>query len=600
MTDIQNKTYTIKIGTSDFKKLITESTLFVDKTLLIKRVLGDAHDVLLITRPRRWGKTLNISMLEYFFAVPVKEDGSINTEEQLKRCHLFSKMKIGKYPEIIKNHCGKHPTIFVSFKDAKAKRYEELENDARDIVYQVYADHEYLIESKALSERQKILFRKFITKNVDLSELKKSLFYLSEMLHKHFGKKVIILIDEYDTPLNDWYAQELLENRVSPAEDDQYFQDVLTLFRGILSSSLKDNVYLEKAMVTGILRVAKASLFSGLNNLGEDSILDTNYAEHFGFTETDVNALLNASKLDQTRHVPENMKSWYNGYTIGGITIYNPWSIMNCINNQGEFKAYWVGTASTALIAHALIRDKFQEKIQTLIEGGRVEMIADPKMVFSDIISSPNALYNLLLFSGYLTADSIENSMGGTYRCTVHIPNREVLEVFEVSTLQWVSQKFNIDVDEYDAFLNDLLKGDIKSFIQKLKIYLKISASFYATGPKNAELFYNGFMIGLVSAVSSRYFVEAEKESGKGRADLMLIPKPTAKYQTALLLEFKFAKSDEDLNFLAQKALEQIETKNYEAKIKAYETVTQTLKVGLAFSGKNVEVAFRQGDFQKK
>ncbi len=400
-------------------------------------------------------------------------------------------------------------------------------------------------------------------------------------------------IDEYDTPLNDWYALQLARETFFDTENT-YFKSVLNLFRGILGNALKGNDYLEKGVVTGILRVAKASLFSGLNNFGEDSILDKNYAEHFGFTESEVNTLLHKSKLDKNPETVLALKSWYNGYNIGGLTIYNPWSIMNCINNDGEFKAYWVGTASTALIEQALILDKFQEEMQILIEGGSVDMIADPKMVFADIKSSPNALYNLLLFSGYLTANSIENAKAGMYRCDVRIPNKEVQEVFEVSSMDWIAQKLKLDMNEYNAFLDDLLKGNIDAFTQKLKGYLETSASYFATGPKNAELFYSGFVMGLVSAVSSNYSVEAERESGLGRADLLLIPTPTARHQNALVLEFKFAKSDENLRLLAQKALEQIELKNYEAKIKAYKNVASTFKVGIAFGGKDVEVAFNE------
>ncbi|MBS0186359.1 MAG: PD-(D/E)XK nuclease domain-containing protein [Proteobacteria bacterium] len=250
--------------------------------------------------------------------------------------------------------------------------------------------------------------------------------------------------------------------------------------------------------------------------------------------------------------------------------------------------------ASTSLIERALVLDKFQEEMQRLVEDETIEMIADPKMVFEDIKSFPNALYNLLLFSGYLTASLIENSKAGTYRCEARIPNREVREVFEVSSMSWISQKLNIDLNDYNSLLNDLLKGNIDIFTQKLKDYLEISASFFSTHPKNAELFYNGFILGLVSAVSSYYFIETERESGFGHTDLMLIPKTTAKYQNALILEFKFSKLGENLRFLAQKALEQIEIKNYKAKIKDHKTVLRTLKVGLAFEGKNVEVAFKE------
>ncbi|HQS84292.1 MAG: hypothetical protein B7Y25_01360 [Alphaproteobacteria bacterium 16-39-46] len=592
MTEIQNKTYTIKIGTSDFKTLVTESTLFVDKTLLIKSVMADAYDVLLITRPRRWGKTLNMTMLQYFFSIPVQKNGDTDEAEQLKKREIFSHLKIGADSDFLEKYLGKIPTIFISFKGIKGGTYETIEKGVKDLIYRLYATHEYLLHSDNLSKRQKTLFSKYITKEFDSAELQSSIFYLSEMLHSHFSRKVLILIDEYDTPLNDWYALQLAREAIS-AEEIVYFQDVLALFREILGSTLKDNIYLEKGVVTGILRVAKASLFSGVNNLGENSVLEGTYVQHFGFTETDVNTLLHTCGIDQDTETAQTLKSWYNGYTIGGLTIYNPWSIMNCLNNKGSFKAYWVGTASTALLEQALILDKFQEEIQILIDGGNIEIIADPKMVFSDIKSSPNAFYNLLLFSGYLTAERSQENEDATYTCDVKIPNREVRGVFMGSLQKWISKKFNIDVKEYNALLNDLLKGNVDIFTQKLKSYLETSASFFATGPKNAELFYNGFVMGLISAVTSQYFVDAERESGKGRADLLLIPKPTAKYNNALILEFKFATQGENLSLLAQKALDQIETKNYGAKIKTHENVLNTLKVGLAFRGKDVEVAFK-------
>ncbi|HQS85016.1 MAG TPA: AAA family ATPase [Alphaproteobacteria bacterium] len=593
MTELQNKTYTINIGTDDFKEIATGNDLFVDKTSFISTLLGSGYKVTLITRPRRWGKTLNMTMLEYFFGISVHKDGTINEQEQSKKRDVFAQLEIGAHPDILETYLGKFPVIFVSFKEIKGKNYEEIENGVRELIYEVFATHEYLLQSENLSERQKNLFHKFIEEDFDLAKLTSSLFHLSEMLHTHFGQKVIILIDEYDTPLNDWYSLQLARDTFG-SEEDAYFQDVLRLFRGIFSKALKGNKHLEKSVVTGILRVAKANLFSGLNNFGEDSILDKKYAPHFGFTEAEVNTLLHKSALDKNPKTAQTLKSWYNGYNIGGLTIYNPWSIMNCLENNGEFKAYWVGTASTALIEQALVLDKFQEEMQILIDGGNVEMIADPKMVFSDIKSSPNALYNLLLFSGYLTTNSIENAKAGMYRCAVRIPNKEIQEVFEVSSMDWITQKLKIDMNEYNAFLDDLLKGNIDAFTQKIKDYLEISASFFATGPKNAELFYNGFILGLVSAVSAQYFVETERESGSGRADLMLIPKNTAKYQNALILEFKFSKSEENLHLLAEQALNQIESKNYKAKIKAHENVVRTLKVGIVFAGKNVEVSFRE------
>ncbi|MBS0186062.1 MAG: AAA family ATPase, partial [Proteobacteria bacterium] len=314
MMNQQNKPYTIKIGTSDFKTLVTESTLYVDKTLLIKSILEDAHDVLLITRPRRWGKTLNMSMLNSFFSIPVKEEGQQDEEEFSKRQNLFSHMKIGAFPEILEKYLGKVPTIFVSFKGVKGTSYETIESALKDVIYRAYTAHKYLLQSQKLDEIQKNLFTKFITKNFDLSELENSLLYLSEMLYRHFGQKVFILIDEYDTPLNDWYALKLAQETMISQEKDLYFQSVLRLFREFLGSCLKDNIYLEKGVVTGILRVAKANLFSGVNNLGEDSVLDKRYASHFGFTEEEVNTLLYKVGLNKEAKTSTELKSWYNGY----------------------------------------------------------------------------------------------------------------------------------------------------------------------------------------------------------------------------------------------------------------------------------------------
>ncbi|OYZ37861.1 MAG: hypothetical protein B7Y25_03055 [Alphaproteobacteria bacterium 16-39-46] len=596
MTKLQNKIYSINIGTSDFEELATSNALFVDKTSLIETFISSGNKVNLITRPRRWGKTLNMSMLQYFFSIPVKEDGEINEEERSKRRDLFSQMKIGASPEILQNHLGKMPTIFVSFKGIKGGTYEKIEGILRDVIYRAYASHKYLLQSEKLDDIQKMRFKKFITKEFDLAELQTSLFYLSEMLHTHFGRKALILIDEYDTPLNDWYALQLAREDCFSQEENIHYQSVLELFREFLGETLKDNIYLEKGVVTGILRVAKASLFSGVNNLGEDSVLDKRYASHFGFTEEDVNILLHKSGFDQNPETAQALKSWYNGYNIGGLTIYNPWSIMNCINNDGEFKAYWVGTASTALIERALILDKFQTEIQTLIEGGSVEMLADPKMVFADIKSSPNALYNLLLFSGYVTAEKVKQALDGvTYICHVKIPNREVRGVFMTSVVHWVESKFKADSREYRAFVGDLLSGDVPKFTKILKSYLEASASYFDSGPKQAELLYNGFMWGLfASSVNEDYFVEKERETGSGRADLLIIPKEGSPHAIAFILEYKIASKDENLEAVAKSALSQIETKKYDSKIKAYKNVKKTISIGLAFSGKDVEVSYRE------
>lgn len=586
------KAFRLEIGGSNFKEFIDNKAVLVDKTALIHSIIEDSNKALLITRPRRWGKTLNMSMLEYFFSISSKPDGSADEDLHRKNCALFSKMAIGQYPEVIKEHCGKHPVIFVTFKDVKAHDFEGVELQTRHLIYTLYLNHEYLLKSPALSEAQKSLFRKFLTKSFDAAELNAGINILSHMLYLHFNKKVILLIDEYDSPMNDWYARMLAKEGERQERDHDYLDKVSTLFRNILGAALKDNPYLKKAVITGILRIAKASLFSGLNNLGENTILDHDYSKYFGFTEDDVEKLLQDTEIDYDAQTISQMQTWYNGYNIGGLTIYNPWSIMNWIKSQGKFHAYWVGTASTSLIENALILDKFQTQLQDLIQGKTVTMIADPKMVFSDITSSPQALFNLLLFSGYLTTEKSQARHGGEiYECDLRIPNAEVKTIFTNSVELWIKNKLENNHISYDIFLQDLLSGNIQEFTKKLKGFLEISTSFYAMGPKNAELFYNGFMIGLMTSTHPNYIIEPEKESGEGRADLILIPKPTAKHLIAVIMEFKSVDPLKNLSSSAEEALNQVISKNYAAKIKAYKYVKKTISIGLAFSGKNVEIA---------
>ena len=575
MTEKRNKNPFSEIGSSHFEEFVnTKGAIFVDKTLFIEDVVN-GQKVLLITRPRRWGKTLNMTMLEYFFSIPVKKDGFIDVEKHQKKIDIFSQMNISTLSETIKEYCGRYPTIFVSFKDIKANNYEDIKNKLARLVQDLYIRHIYLQNSPKLSDAEKYIFQKYLYKVTEQEDLEQSLRFLNDVLYKHFSQKVVILIDEYDTPMNDWYAQQLASNLVEDGSDN-LLKQVLSLFSGILGAALKDNDYLEKAVVTGILRIAKASLFSGLNNLGEASILDKQHAKHFGFTEEEVNKLLHDCKMDCNEEAIQNLKLWYNGYNVGGLTIYNPWSIMNYLHSR-ELKAHWVRTASTTLIENALILDKFQEEVQKLIKGGTIEAIADPEMVFTDIKSSPNALYNLLLFSGYLTTEIVENGRAGTYECTVRVPNKEVSEVFEASMMHWLVNKFDIETTEYNAFINELLEAKINSFMEKLRNYLERSSSFFSTGPKNAEVFYNGFMQGLIVSVSNRYWIETEKESGGGRLDLLLIPKTNTKYRNALIIEYKVTNKEDELENVAQKALEQIKSRNYESKVSNYEKIERTI-----------------------
>ena len=587
--------YKIELGGSNFEEFATNNLLLVDKTLLIQDIIDGGNKVLLITRPRRWGKTLNMSMLDYFFSIPVHDDASIDEEKHQEKINIFSRMNISAYADTMQKYCGQYPTIFVSFKDIKKSTYDAIKEGIRAVICQLYTTHEYLLQSQKLSEFNKTVIQKYISMDFNDAALDCSIKVLSEMLFKHFGQKTIILIDEYDTSMNDWYSRAIADASTD-GESNQSLQQILDLFRNIFSAALKDNNHLERGVITGILRIAKASLFSGLNNLGEDCVLDHRYAQHFGFTEEEVNWLLHETNMDRDEVAAQNLKDWYNGYNIGGITIYNPWSIMNYLSTRGELKAYWVGTASTTLFENALILDQFKEEIHNLIEGKTVNAIADPKMVFVDIKSSPNAFYNLLLFSGYLTAKEITQGRAATYNCVVRIPNKEVLEVFELSILQWLKNKFNIEPTEYNDFMNAFLAGDLEFFFLKLKDFIKTAVSFHSTAIDKAESFYNGVMTTLMILIPrSSYIVEQERESGDGRIDLLVIPKSNARHKNALILEFKIMgkKSGiQNLKDIAQEGLNQINNKSYETRVRTYEGVDQIIKVGLAFCGKNVEIAW--------
>ncbi len=578
-----------ELGCSNFEDFVTkENEVFVDKTLLIEEILR-GNKVTLITRPRRWGKTLNMSMLEYFFGIPVDMHGNINEKEIAKRRSIFSKMKIGiEYPEIVEEHCCKYPVIFVSFKDIKDINYEGISRKVVLLLQELYINHVYLKNSTKIYEEERAIFSKYSSRGIEDSDIGLGLGFLSKVMYKHFGRNVILLIDEYDSPMNYWYGKQLDSNKIDDPEAQKGMENILSLFSGIFGKGMKDNPFLHQAVVTGILRIAKANLFSGVNNLVEASLFNKEYAEHFGFTEGEVSELLSHYGFDYGKTSLEDIRSWYNGYNIGGVTIYNPWSIMNYLRTE-ELRAYWVMTGSTSLIENAFVLDEFQEEIQELIEGKSVEMTADSSMVFADIYSCPDAFYNLLLFSGYLTPSKIEFGDDGGYLCNVRIPNREIRTLFNGFLKRWLNKKFKIESHEYNAFITNLISGNIELFVEKLKQYLEISSSYYLSSKKNSEVFYNGFILGLISSLSTRYFIESEKESGSGRADLMIIPRINARFKTAFVIEFKFGPDVTDLKSLAREALDQINARNYTSKIVEHSHVDQTIKLGLAFGGKGVE-----------
>ncbi|WP_425360499.1 MULTISPECIES: AAA family ATPase [unclassified Candidatus Tisiphia] len=591
-----NKPPRMRIGTDNFETLLLNSDVFVDKSLMIKELLEDSGEVILITRPRRWGKSLNMNMLQKFFEIEVDQNGVPLPIEDRVNNKLFTGGEIdlgikGKRTleplkingnEYAMIQQGQFPVILLNLKDVKGSNYQEIENGIKNQVTNLFANHRYLkryitTDENLLDEAQKEKLNRYFTGKLDKEDLKDSLRVLSEVLYKHFGQKVYILIDEYDTPINSSY--------IEFGDKLKEFDDVLKIFRGMFGSSLKTNPYLEKGVITGILRVAKANLFSDLNNVSEYSLLDEKYSKFYGFTQAEVDELL--TKVPTATN-PEKIKAWYNGYSFGGEIIYNPWSIMQCLAHKGKLDHYWLDSGGTALVDKALLSDGMQQDIQLLASGKNIISPITRQISFSDI-NTRSGLFSLLLFSGYLSPMVIE-SEEDIYQLSA--PNKEVKHIYNARLLQWVSNKLQMDSSLYYSFASLLPAGKIEEFKERLQELLLNATSFHQTGEKKAELFYSGFMLGLINTLSLGYIIDSERETGSGRADIVLLPK-IGKGDNAIIIEYKICKSPDILESVAKEGLDQIVRKKYEAKIKEYSHVQKIIKIAMAFCGKEVALEYQ-------
>ncbi|MDN3031182.1 MAG: AAA family ATPase [Candidatus Tisiphia sp.] len=586
-----NKPPRMRVGTDEFYDLLVNSDVFVDKSLMIKELLEDSGKVILITRPRRWGKSLNMNMLQKFFEIEVDQNGvPLPTEDRVNN-KLFTGGEIdlgikGKRTleplkingnEYAMAQQGNYPVISINFKDVKGSNYQEIENGIKNQVTNLFTNHRYLkryitTDEKLLDEAQKEKLNRYFTGKLYKEDLKDSLRVLSEVLYKHFGQKVYILIDEYDTPINSSY--------IEFGDKLKEFDDVLKIFRGMFGSSLKTNPYLEKGVITGILRVAKANLFSDLNNVSEYSLLEEKYSKFYGFTQAEVDELL--AKVPTATN-PEKIKAWYNGYSFGGEIIYNPWSIMQCLAHKGKLDHYWLDSGGTALVDKALLSDGIQQDIQLLASGKNIISPITRQISFSDI-NTRSGLFSLLLFSGYLNPMVIE-SEEDIYQLSA--PNKEVKHIYNARLLQWVSNKLQMDSSLYYSFASLLPAGKIEEFKERLQELLLNATSFHQTGEKKAELFYSGFMLGLINTLSLGYIIDSERETGSGRADIVLLPK-IGKGDNAIIIEYKICKSPDILESVAKEGLDQIVRKKYEGKIKEHSHVQKIIKIAMAFCGKEV------------
>ena len=566
----------LQIGYDDFGKVRSNDLVFVDKTLFIKDILDNkSAEVSVITRPRRFGKTFNLSTLHYFLAPEVNKQTTANLFNGLK----ISTADNGSYMQ----YQGKFPVVCVSFKNVQDASFKGVLKKLQLMMRGLYRTHRYLINSKELEQDEKKLIKQFLVDDVDDQTLEESLQMLCEFLYKHTGKKVFLLIDEYDTPIQNGYIK-------------GYYNEIINFMRGMLGAALKSNPYLERAVITGILRIAKESIFSDLNNLKTYSVLHPKYSQYFGFTEEEVMELLKQFGLEE---MAEDIRLWYNGYCFGDTIVYNPWSIANCIQEGGKLRPYWANTSENTLIKNLLIKStaSFKEQFESLLQKQPLKQIIDDSMVFGDLEQDQTTAWSLLIMAGYLKAIPIADTQQGT-ECDLEIPNIEIRSLYRKIIERWLGN--GREVKWYNQFLEFLLRGDVARFAECLEQVLIQTISVHDTA-KQPEAFFHGFMLGLTASLSpSEYEIKSNRESGAGRYDIAILPKDISKQ--AIILELKSIISPvssnknlaKELDSLlireAQKALEQIKQKQYIAEMQ-HRGFTKIIKIGLAFSGKNFSVA---------
>ncbi|MCT4620608.1 MAG: ATP-binding protein [Marinisporobacter sp.] len=555
----------LPIGRSDFKEIINGNYYYVDKSLFIKEIIEDGSKVLLIPRPRRFGKTLNMSMLRCFYE---------KTEEN-HSC-LFKNLKINQHKEIMDMQ-GKYPVIYITFKDIKYADWEGCFEALKYLIKEEYSRHKYLLQGNALEEYEKEEFIRVLKDEAKDVVYLQGLKILSKYLYRYHQQKVVILIDEYDVLIQTGYMK-------------GYYDKIIDFMRIFLSGGLKDNHYLQKGVLIGILRVAKESIFSGLNNLEVCTILKNHYSERFGFLEEEIEEIL---KYYQIEFEIEKIKKWYNGYIFGRTTVYNPWSILNYIRNfEIGLRPYWVNTSSNDLVRKVLAKGGQTVKIELedLIKGKDIVKPINEDIVMKDVNKDSENVWSFLLFSGYLKVVHEEFKRGKTY-CYLRIPNLEVKYLYEEIILSWFSESVN--TEKFDFMLKSLVSGDIKTFGKILKEFVLSSVSYFDTGGNESEKVYHAFVLGMLIALWEDYEVKSNRESGYGRYDVALIPKDQNKI--GIIIEFKKVDHDdqETLELAAKNALKQIQDKEYKKELED-RGVKEIIELGIAFEGKNVLVMKRQ------
>ena len=538
----------IPIGVENFKEIITNNYYYVDKTKFIEEILNDGSKIKLFTRPRRFGKTLNMSTIKHFFDIK-------NNEENRK---LFNNLDIEKSVYIKEQ--GQYPIIFISMKGIKDITWEEAKSSLKILISKLYSEFKYLLDD--LDEFDLPRFKKYLLADIDFANLKNALEFLTRVLYEKHKKEVILLIDEYDSPLISAY-------------EHNYYDEAINFFKVFYGEALKTNDYLKMGIITGIIRVIKAGIFSDLNNLRVYSILDKQYSDFFGFTEKEVEKMLIDFSIEY--NLPE-VKSWYDGYRFGDTEVYNPWSILNFVQNR-ELEGYWIGTSGNFLIKEVL-KDSNSEiniSLEKLFNGEKIEEVITGNSDLSSLLSY-HEIWELLLFSGYLTVDKkIDEDV-----YSLRLPNKEIRKFFKNEFID-----ITFGASEFRKTMETLKNNKIEEFEKNLQNILLKSTS-YMDG-KN-ENFYHGLFLGMSFYLDNKYSVKSNREAGLGRYDVLI--EPINKKERAFILEFKVTDSEKNLEKFSKEALEQIINKKYNIELikKGIKDITY---IGIAFYKKQLRISYK-------
>jgi hypothetical protein len=558
----------VPIGIDDFRTLREEQLEYIDKSDLIRQLLDrPGVQVVLLPRPRRFGKTVNLSMLRTYFE---KRDEDLS--------HLFQDLSIWQAGDAYRAHFQRYPVIFFNFKGTRGDSFEPCWAAIREKIIDLYNEHRYLLEGGQLNEVEARRYRQILDGTAEQALYDRALLDLSAHLHQHHGEKVIILIDEYDAPIDTGYIK-------------GYAPQILDFMRAFFTHGLKTNPHLYRAVLTGVLRVAKESLFSDANNIDVYTLLATPYSTCFGFTEGEVMALL--ERTGQKGRL-EDVRAWYNGYVFGGEVIYNPWSVLNFLD-RGDTEPYWLSTSANDLVRELLERNalKLQPVFEALLEGGSIERVLDENVALSELHGSEDALFSLLVFAGYLKAERRSRGPLEQVAHLLSIPNREVRLVYAKTFRYWMKARMEGHGGSLEELTFALLGGDAERFEKQLQAFVTNLLSFHDPGVLDPERVYQGFVVGLLAVLEPGHQVRSNRESGQGRPDVIV--RPAQPGRPGVVLELKVARpGKKTLEQALSEGLSQLQANDYGAELRAG-GAAPVHAFAVAFDGKEVRVRALEG-----